>query len=179
MKEQVHEIADTQLAGIFAMAKLAESREDDIGSHLDRVRSFCRLLSDKLSLHSLYGKEIDPDFTDRIYTASPLHDIGKAAIPDRILDKCGSLTREEFTIMKSHADHGARTLEAFKRQFPRSGILSMGIAISRHHHEKWDGSGYPMGLAGEDIPLAARIMAVADVYDALRSDRCYKRAFSR
>jgi putative two-component system response regulator len=178
VKEQVHEIADTQLAGIFAMAKLAESREDDMGSHLERVRTFCRLLSDKLSRHSRYGKEIDSYFTDRIYSASPLHDIGKAAIPDHILDKCGSLTREEFTIMKSHADHGARTLEAFRHKYPRSGILSMGIAISRHHHEKWDGSGYPMGLAGEDIPLAARIMAVADVYDALRSDRCYKRAFS-
>ncbi len=178
MKVAINEIPDSQLAGFFAMAKLAESRDNYMEKHLERVRTFCRLLTERLSDHSSYGKEIDSGFTDNIFWASPLHDIGKAAIPDHILIKCGGLTNEEFTIMKSHADHGARTLEAFKRNYPGSEVLSMGIAISRHHHEKWDGTGYPLGLSGEDIPLAARIMAVADVYDALRSDRCYKRAFS-
>ena len=178
VKERVNEIPDSQLAGIFAMAKLAESREDDTEKHLDRVRTFCRLLTDKLSSHSRYGDEIDSNFTNNIYHASPLHDIGKAAIPDHILVKRGKLTEEEFTIMKSHANHGARTLEEIKRKYPDSTLLTMGIAISRYHHERWDGSGYPQRLAGEDIPLSARIMAVADVYDALRSARCYKPAFS-
>ena len=178
MKERVSEISEKQLAGIFAMAKLAESRDEGMGKHLERVRTFCRLLAERLSGHPRFQKEIDFGFTDNIYYASPLHDIGKAGIPDHILVKHGSLTNAEFTIMKSHADHGARTLESFQRKYPGSEVLAMGIAISRHHHEKWDGTGYPQGLAGENIPLAARIMAVADVYDALRSDRCYKKAFS-
>lgn len=178
MKERVDEISETQLSGIFTMAKLAESLDDDMGKHLERVRTFCRLLAERLQRHPRYAMEMDPGFDDDIYRASPLHDIGKAAIPNRILVKCGSLTREEFKIMKSHTDRGAKTLEGFRQKYPCSRILSMGIAISRYHHEKWDGSGYPKGLSGEGIPLSARIMAVADVYDALRSDRCYKRAFS-
>jgi len=178
VEESVHEISDTQLAGIYTLAKLAESPNNDMEKHLGRVQTFCRLLANRLGSHSRYEKEINTDFTDNIYYASPLHDIGKAAIPDHILIKRGSLTREEFTIMQSHTDHGARTLEAIRRKYPGSALLTMGIEISRHHHEKWDGTGYPQKLAGEDIPLAARIMAVADVYDALRSDRCYKRAFS-
>ncbi len=178
VKVRISEISDSKLAGIFAMAKLEESRDNYMEKHLERVRTFCCLLTERLHGHPSYGQEIDSGFTDNIYYASPLHDIGKAAIPDHILIKRGRLTNEEFTIMKSHADHGARTLETLKRNYPGSEVLAMGIAISRHHHEKWDGTGYPQGLSGEDIPLAARIMAVADVYDALRSDRCYKRAFS-
>ena len=178
MNARVHEISDPHLAGIFALAKLAESRDDDMEKHLKRVRTYCRLLTVKLSEHYRYRNYIDSGFTENIYHASPLHDIGKAAIPESILVKRGRLTDEEFNIMKSHADHGARTLETVKQQYPDSTLLAMGIAISRHHHEKWDGSGYPQGLAGEDIPLSARIMAVADVYDALRSVRCYKPAFS-
>ena len=178
MNERVHEISDTHLAGIFTMAKLAESLDSDMEKHLERVRTFCRLLAEKLRSHTRYGKKIDSSFTDDIYRASPLHDIGKAAIPEHILVKRGRLTLEEFTIMKSHADQGAQTLEAIMQECPGSSLLAMGIAISRHHHEKWDGSGYPHGLAGESIPLSARIMAVADVYDALRSVRCYKPAFT-
>jgi len=178
LEDQVNEISNTQLAGIFALAKLAETRDDHMEKHLERVRTFCQLLSEKLSNHSRYGKHIDSGFTNNIYHASPLHDIGKAAIPDSILIKRGKLTDDEFNIMKSHADNGARTLEEVKQKYPESPLLTMGIAISRHHHEKWDGSGYPQGLTGESIPLAARIMAVADVYDALRSVRCYKPAFS-
>ena len=163
---------------MFTLAKLAESRDDNMEKHLERVRTFCLLLAENLSHHSRYGKYIDSGFTGNIYHASLLHDIGKAAIPDSILIKRGRLTDEEFNIMKTHSDHGARTLETVKRKYPDSHLLNMGIAISRHHHEKWDGSGYPQGLSGEDIPLAARIMAVADVYDALSSIRCYKPAFS-
>jgi putative two-component system response regulator len=178
LKNQANEISETQLAGIFALAKLAESRDDHMEKHLERVRTFCLLLAENLSRHPRYGKHVDSGFAGNIYHASPLHDIGKAAIPDSILIKRGRLTDEEFKIMKTHADHGARTLETVKQKYPDSHLLNMGIAISRHHHEKWDGSGYPQGLSGENIPLAARIMAVADVYDALSSVRCYKPAFS-
>ncbi|MEJ2246553.1 MAG: HD domain-containing phosphohydrolase [Acidobacteriota bacterium] len=178
MKNQANEISETQLAGIFELAKLAELRDDHMEKHLERVRTFCLLLAENLSRHPRYGKHIDSGFTGNIYHASPLHDIGKAAIPDSILIKRGCLTDEEFKIMKTHADHGARTLETVIEKYPDSHLLNMGISISRHHHEKWDGSGYPQGLSGEDIPLAARIMAVADVYDALSSVRCYKPAFS-
>jgi len=178
VKNRVNNYTEANLDGIFAMAKLAESSDNDTGKHLERVRTFCRLLSEKLSRHIRYKDQINPEFTEDIYHASPLHDIGKAAIPDHILIKRGKLTNEEFTIMQSHADHGARTLEAIQREFPDSTFLRMGIDISRHHHEKWDGSGYPHRLSGEEIPLSARIMAVADVYDALRSTRCYKPAYS-
>ena len=178
MQERVNEISDTHLASIFSLAKIAESRDNDMEKHLERVRTFCRLLSVKLSSHPHYGKRIDADFTDNIYHASPLHDIGKVAIPEEILIKRGKLTHEEFDIMKSHADHGARTLEAVSANYPSNSFLAMGIAITRHHHERWDGSGYPLGLSGQDIPLSARIMAVADVYDALRSVRCYKPAYT-
>jgi putative two-component system response regulator len=178
VQQQVIDISDAHLANIFNLAKLAESRNYDIGKHLERVRTFCRLLSVKLSRNPRYEKEIDPEFTSNIYNASPLHDIGKAVIPEEILVKRGKLTREEFDIMKSHADQGARTLEAMRLEYPENSFLAMGIAITRHHHERWDGGGYPQGLSGEEIPLSARIMAVADVYDALRSVRCYKPAYT-
>jgi putative two-component system response regulator len=178
VEERVKELSDSHMASIYALAKLAESRDDDTGKHLERVRTFCRLLALNLSSHSRYKTRIDAAFAENIFGASPLHDIGKVAIPDQILVKRGKLTHEEFSIMKSHANHGAQTLEAVRQRYPHNSLLNMGIAISRHHHEKWDGSGYPEGLAGEDIPLPARIMAVADVYDALSSTRCYKLAFS-
>ncbi len=112
------------------------------------------------------------------YHASPLHDIGKVGIADTILLKPGKLTPEEFEIMKQHTVIGAQTLEAASERYPRNTFINMGVAIARSHHEKWDGSGYPDGLTGDTIPLEARIMAVADVYDALRSKRCYKDAFT-
>ncbi len=178
MREQTHDISETDLAGIMAMAKLAESRDLGMEKHLKRVRTFCRMLAERLGERPRYGSRIGRGFAEDIYYASPLHDIGKAVIPESILVKRGRLTSEEFAIMQSHADCGARTLEAIREEYPDSAILRMGIDISRHHHERWDGSGYPCRLAGESIPLAARIMAVAAVYDALRSDRCSQPAYS-
>lgn len=177
VEEQVREISDAQISTIFALAKLAESRDDDTGAHIERVRDYCRILADQISSKDEFKSHIDSEYVGNIYNASPLHDIGKVGIPDAILLKPGKLTPEEFDIMKTHTVIGADTLQAVADRHPHNLFVRMGIAIARSHHEKWDGSGYPDGLAGEDIPLSARIMAVADVYDALRTERCYKPAF--
>jgi putative two-component system response regulator len=142
------------------------------------VQTFCRLLAVRLSQHPKYKTTVDSTWIRNIFHASPLHDIGKVAVPDRILLKPGPLTAEEFTIMKAHAARGAQTLETVHARYPDNDFIEMGIKIARSHHEWWDGNGYPDGLAGEEIPLCARILAVADCYDALRSRRSYKPAIA-
>jgi putative two-component system response regulator len=178
VKEKVHEISESRLAAIVALAKLAESRDDDTGDHVERTRTFCRLLAEKLQEHPRYAKRIDKTYVENIFHSAPLHDIGKVGISDNILLKPTKLSSEEFEIMKTHPIIGAKTLQAARSQYPRNNFLNMGLEIAHSHHEKWNGSGYPKGLAGDSIPLSARIMAVADVYDALRSARPYKAAFS-
>ncbi|MEI7989417.1 MAG: response regulator [Chloroflexota bacterium] len=179
VKEKVKEISDSQMSTIFALSKLAESRDNDTGQHLERVQTFCYLLAEKLSQDIPYKSNIDEDFIRNLSNASPLHDIGKVAIADSILLKPGSLTMEEFETMKTHTVIGAHTLDEVKHLYPGNSFINMGISIARSHHERWDGNGYPDNLQGEGIPLAARIMAIADVYDALRSKRCYKGALAR
>jgi putative two-component system response regulator len=176
VQEYAREIIDSQMATIFALAKLTESRDDNTGRHIERVRLYCRMLAERLARTSTYSAEITPEFIENIYLASPLHDIGKVAIPDSILLKNGSLTTEEFEIMKTHTLIGVKTLDSVMVQYPQNSFLSTGMIIARSHHERWDGSGYPDGLKGDDISLYARITAVADVYDALTSDRCYRLA---
>jgi putative two-component system response regulator len=169
---------ETRDMTIFAMAKLAESRDPETGHHLDRVRSYCRTLAKRLQENANLRREVDDEYVGLLYQTSPLHDIGKVAIPDRILLKPGKLTEEEFEIMKTHTLHGAATLDAAITEFPDTSFLEMARDIALGHHEKYDGRGYPRGLAGDAIPLSARIMAVADVYDALTSRRVYKEAYS-
>ncbi|MBN2724295.1 MAG: response regulator [Deltaproteobacteria bacterium] len=176
--EQVKEISESQIATIAALAKLAESRDDDTGKHIERVQTFCRMIAEKMKNHVLFSTRIDDTFMANIYHASPLHDIGKVGIPDAILLKPGKLTSEEFEQMKTHTIIGAHTLEEVKGKYPANKFIEMGIEIAKYHHEKWNGQGYPEGLHGEEIPLSARIMAVVDVYDALRAKRPYKDPFS-
>ncbi len=171
------EVSQAQLATIMAMCKIAEARDDDTGKHIERTQLYCGAITEYL--RDLPGQEtVDDEFVKNVAHASPLHDIGKVAIPDAILNKPGKLTPQEFDTMKTHAEIGANNLSAVFQQYPNNGFIRVGIEIAQSHHEKWNGKGYPEGISGEAIPLAARIMAVGDVYDALRSRRCYKEPFS-
>lgn len=163
---------------IFMMAKLAESRDPETGHHLERVQRYSRALAEELARGDKYGNLIDADYLRLIFQTSPLHDIGKVGTPDHILQKPGRLTPEEFEIMKQHTNLGADTLNKALEKYPSASFLMMARDIAAAHHEKFDGSGYPNGIQGNEIPLCARIVALADVYDALTSVRVYKDEFS-
>ena len=178
VEEKVQEISASQMATIYALINLSESRDDDTGAHIERTARFCQLLAQKARFIPEYADTITDNFIETIYMASPLHDIGKVGIPDKILLKPGKLTEEEFAIMKTHVQIGYDTLSKVGEQYSKNEFLKMGMEITLNHHEKWDGSGYNKGLKGTEIPLSARIMAVSDVYDALRSKRTYKDGFS-
>jgi putative two-component system response regulator len=169
---------ETRDLAMFALAKLSESRDPETGAHIERVQSYARLLAQHLSTTDRYGDLIDTEFVRLIYQTSPLHDIGKVGIPDSVLLKPGKLDGQEMSVMRTHAELGAQTLEASLQRFPNVRFLQMARDIAMSHHEHWDGKGYPKGLAGEAIPLAGRIVALADVYDALTSRRVYREALS-
>jgi putative two-component system response regulator len=175
--QKVREISDSQFATIFAMVKLSESRDDETGTHIWRVRDYCRVLAAAMRDVPEFRDVLTERFVEDLYNAAPLHDIGKVGIPDAILLKPDRHTPDETRIMKTHTTIGARTLREVSHKYPENTFLSLGAQIAASHHERWDGSGYPEALQGEAIPLVAQIMAVADVYDALRSPRKYKKAF--
>jgi cyclic di-GMP phosphodiesterase len=165
---------ETRDVALFALAKLAESRDAQTGAHIERVQSYTRLIARNLSEEVKACHGVDDDYIRLLYQTSPLHDLGKVGIPDAILLKPGKLTADEFAIMKTHTIIGAETLDAALRRFPNARFLQIAKEIAATHHERFDGSGYPSGLAGSQIPLCGRIVAVADVYDALSSRRVYK-----
>ena len=176
--EQVKVVTASQLATIFALAKLAEARDDDTGQHIERVQTFSRELAEQMRKMRLHVRHLTSSFIDHLFQTACLHDIGKVGTPDAILLKPGKLTEEEFTVMQRHCVLGSSTLAKVFKRYPDNQFLGMGVDVARSHHEKWDGSGYPDGLKGSAIPLAARIVALADFYDALMSRRCYRPAFS-
>ncbi len=179
VRRRVEEIALTEFAGIRALAHLAETRDLDTGVHILRTQRFVEELARRLQDHPRFAHALTQATVDLMVRAAPLHDIGKVGIPDSILLKPGSLTPEEWTVMQCHTTLGADALARAEHDVGKPvPFLPMARTIARSHHERWDGSGYPDGLAGDDIPVPARLMAVADVFDALISKRVYKDAMS-
>jgi putative two-component system response regulator len=175
VSKQVSSGLSKRNALIFGLAKLADYRDTDTGAHLERIGLYARVLAD--SMRPIHD-EIDARWIDRLVLASSLHDIGKVGIPDSILLKPGLLTPEERETMEKHTLIGADTLLAIRAKLGPDEFIDMGVEVALQHHEKWDGSGYPFGLKGTDISLPARIVALADFYDAITSKRVYKDAMS-
>ncbi len=175
----VQEIRAIQETTIHAMASLAETRDNETGNHIRRTQNYVKTLAQTLSKHPRFSHYLTDEQIEMLYLSAPLHDIGKVGIPDHILLKPGRLDAAEFEIMKTHTTLGYQSiLSASERLSGGSGFLTCAMEIALSHQEKWDGSGYPQGLSGDAIPISARLMAVADVYDALISERYYKKAFS-
>lgn len=176
---RTREIAAIQDVTMAAMGSLAETRDNETGNHIRRTQIYLRVLATHMSHHPRFHDFLDRETIELLYKSAPLHDIGKVGIPDRILLKPGKLTPEEFEIMKTHTTLGRDAILAAERLLPSpASFLALAREIAWTHHERWDGTGYPRGLVGSSIPISGRLMAVADVYDALISKRVYKPAMS-
>ena len=176
--ESYRKLQNARMATILGLAKLAEYRDEGTGTHLERIREYAKLIAEALAKNPKYAGHITPEYVDDIYQSSILHDIGKVGIPDAILLKPAKLSDEEFDVIKRHTILGGDAIKAIEAKIEGQSFLALGKEIAYNHHEKWDGSGYPRGLSKESIPLSARIIALADVYDALTTRRFYKEAFS-
>jgi putative two-component system response regulator len=177
VRERTRGLALAQEAAIDSMAVLAEFRDPETGGHIKRTKHYVRSLAVSLRSTSLFRDYFTDDTLDLLYKSTPLHDIGKVGVPDKILLKPAKLTPEEFEEMKKHTIYGHDAIEAVEKGLGENSFLRFAKEIAYTHHEKWDGSGYPRGLIGESIPVSGRLMAVADVYDALISKRIYKPSF--
>lgn len=165
VRERTEELHDTRLEVIRRLSRAAEFRDDQTGLHVTRMSHYARLIAQALN--------VSDEWTDLVFSAAPMHDVGKIAIPDKILLKPGRLNGDEWEIMKMHSLHGAEIIGDHPSE-----VMQMAKVVALTHHEKWDGAGYPKGLKGTDIPLAGRIVALADVFDSLVSERCYKKAWA-
>ena len=178
VERQTRELQVIQDVTIMAMASLAETRDNETGNHIRRTQHYVRALARKLKSHPKFRAVLDDETIEVLYKSAPLHDIGKVGIPDSILLKPGKLTPQEFEVMKTHTTLGRDAIATAEKLINEpSSFLRHAREIAHYHQEKWDGSGYPEGLAGDRIPVSARLMAVADVYDALISRRVYKPPF--
>lgn len=178
LRRQTEELERTQDVTIVTLASLAETRDPETGGHILRTQRYVKVLAVYLKDRERFKEELDGKSIELLFKSAPLHDVGKVGIPDAILLKPGPLTDEEFEIMKKHAEFGKRALRNAEKVLGSNSFLRIAAEIAYTHHEKWDGSGYPQGLKGDDIPVSGRLMAIADVYDALISKRVYKEAFS-
>lgn len=174
------EIIAIQDVTIIAMCSLAETRDSETGNHIRRTQNFVRMLAQKLQNNPRFKSLLTDENIDLLYKSAPLHDIGKVGVPDHILLKPERLTKEEFDVIEKHPTYGRDTIMAAEQRLAsKNSFLTFAREIAYSHQEKWDGSGYPEGISGDDIPISARLMAVADVYDALITRRVYKPPFSR
>lgn len=178
LERSQNEVKVTRDVAIMSLSSLAESRDNETGEHILRTQQYVRILAEHLAQANQYKSLLTKDYIELLYKSAPLHDVGKVGIPDHILLKPAKLTTEEFEIIKQHPEIGARALSVAEERLGSNSFLKIAKEIALTHHEKWDGSGYPKGLKQEEIPLSGRLMALADVYDALISERTYKKAFS-
>jgi len=177
-KSVIEKMASTRDASIIGLAKLAEYRDNDTGFHLIRLKRYCIILGKELSKNDKYKEYLTDEYISDLAISSLLHDIGKVGVPDSILLKDGPLTDEEYDIIKRHPLSGSYVIKEIEKNIEGRSLYTMGRDIALCHHEKWDGSGYPMGLSGVNIPLSARIVALVDVFDALINKRVYKDGFT-
>ena len=180
LAQRNRQLLAAQTATVTAFCALAEARDNETGNHIRRTQNYVRVLAEELRSHPRFAGSLDDETIQLLFKSAPLHDVGKVAIRDAILLKPGKLTAEEWVIMKQHCVAGRNAIISSAQELSEGDDAFLGHAaqIAYCHHERWDGNGYPRGLSGDDIPLGARLMAVADVYDALISKRIYKRAFS-
>jgi putative two-component system response regulator len=179
VSERTEELSRTKDVAIFCMATLAETRDSETGKHILRTQNYIKILAEFLLNHPRFSDYLQADGTiEMLSKTSPLHDIGKVGVPDRILLKPGKLDPDEWIVMKKHAQYGHDALLRAELELGSTDFLQMAREIAYTHHERWDGNGYPQGLKGENIPVSGRLMAIADVYDALINKRVYKEAYS-
>lgn len=180
VKKKTQQIQKIQQKVISGFANIIENRDDFTGQHVKRTSAYVRVIAQELKDRGMFSNILDDEghYLENMCKAAPLHDIGKIVISDTILCKPGRLTDEEFEIMKTHTVTGEKILEDTLKGIEKESYLNLAKDVAMYHHEKWNGSGYPAGLSGEAIPLCARVMAIADVFDALISKRCYKEAMS-
>jgi len=177
VRQRTAELSRTKDVALYCMASLAETRDSETGKHILRTQNYVKTLAEQLKAHPRFVNYLDEHTIEMLYKTSPLHDIGKVGVPDRILLKPSKLDPDEWEEMKKHAEYGHNALLRAEQELGTTDFLQMAREIAYTHHERWDGTGYPRGLQGDEIPIAGRLMALADVYDALINKRVYKDPF--